>query len=493
MTENTFERAEKKNSTNKKKTGNRKVIDRKGTVYTLVDKVGQGGQGIVCKTDLPGVLVKINQEAKLEKRKAWSRHISWLMRQDLDGLHIARPLEVLMKPASVSGYVMELMDGLESLENSLEKSQLSLAENEDDPLNGYNQTGGLKRRLCLLQELAKTLAGLHAKGLAYGDLSPANIFISNSVEFHQLWLIDCDNICVSERSGYGHYYTPGYAAPEIIRGESGVNMSTDCWSFAVIALQLLAHCHPFKSGLIMEEAEQDDDDVEKVSEMADRGDLPWIYDQEDDSNEWIPGNGLPLDVVTTEKLRMLFNRCFSFGRNEISERPSMSTWSDALDEAIALLQNCCNNELCEASFIYNAKLECQFCDAVQPEHSHLVMQHYLYNEEPHLSESPWIATPSLQLLNCNQKVELHLASKGTELYNESPQICAIELRDDGLLIAPYQDSYVELQRKSDGKTHVLNRPQRLKNESRKGDVYALHLRHKGTEAYSSHPVWKFVW
>ncbi|MBE9396812.1 protein kinase [Pontibacterium sp. N1Y112] len=487
------EEAKVQASTQKKKVGNRKVADRKGTVYTLKAKIGQGGQGVVCATDMPGVLVKIQTEKVLEKRKSWLRHVRWLMQQDLDGLNIARPVEVITKPASQNGYVMELMDGLEPLTQSLEKAHLALAENEDTPLEGYNQTGGLKRRLLLLKELARTMANLHARGLAYGDLSPANIFISESTEHHQLWLIDCDNICVSERGGYGDYHTPGYGAPEIMREESGVNMSTDCWSFAVIALQLLAHCHPYNSGLVMEDAELDDGEMERAQEKSERGELPWIYDEGDDSNAWIPGNGLPWEVVTTQKLRKLFNRCFSVGRDCLSERPDMSTWADALDEASGSTLVCSNKTECGATFIYNTALECPFCETVQPERSHLCLHHYFYNEDALSGESPWISTPSVQLLNLDQKTDFHLAPLGTELYSESPIICSIILRGDGVFIVPAPDGYVELQRKRDGKAYVLDRLQRLKNESRAGEEYALHLRHKDEAGYSSHPVWKFVW
>ena len=484
------------NQAGKKKTGNRNVADGKGTVYTLTDKLGEGGQGMVCKTNLPGVLVKIIKGGSVNAQKEWSRHIEWLMRQELIGLNIARPVARIAKPAAYNGkgYVMEMMAGLESLDKSLELSQIAQAENEDNPLEGFISTGGLRRRILLLRELAKTLAGLHSRGYAYGDLSPANIFISESVDHHQVWLIDCDNICVSERSGYGHLHTPGYAAPEIIREESGVNMSTDCWSFAVIALRLLANCHPFESGLIFEDAETEgDESFEQAQLAASRGEIPWVYDETDDSNEWTPGNGLPLEVVTNQKLRQLFQRCFGYGREIISERPGMGEWLDALDEASSRLADCFNSESCGNSFFFNKELECQFCDAVQPEQQHLVMQYYFFNEDCLEGESPWIPTASTQVLNPNQKIALHLAPMGTDLYLESPHLCSVELQQDGLFITPTAEGHVELQRKSDGKTHVIGKRQRLNTESRQGETFALHLRHTNGEGYSSHPVWKFIW
>jgi DNA-binding helix-hairpin-helix protein with protein kinase domain len=64
----------------------------------------------------------------------------------------------------------------------------------------YRDTGSFGRRLQILKQLAETLAKLHGRGLAFGDLSPNNIFVSQSVEHHQVWLIDADNIHLKNNS-----------------------------------------------------------------------------------------------------------------------------------------------------------------------------------------------------------------------------------------------------------------------------------------------------
>ena len=471
-----------------KKAGNRKVSDRKGTDYTLTGRIGEGGQGTVCSTDRPGVLVKIAGQGKSDaEKREWTRHIEWLMRQPLEGLNLARPLEVIARPERVNGYVMELMDGLESLQKSFQSSIQLFRENEEDRLEGYRITGGLKRRLLLLQQLAYTLADLHARGMAYGDLSPNNVYISQSVEHHQLWLIDCDNICVSERAGHNHVHTPGYGAPELIREETGVNMSTDCWSFAVMAFHLLTHCHPYYAGVAVE-----DEEPETGMLRADRGELPWIFDSSDDSNAWTEEDGIPYELVTTKRLRHLFNRCFSDGLQNISERPCMSAWADALDEAISLLHNC-NNEECGIAFVMNRERRCAFCDTIHPAEATLLLQHWLFIEESKTDDEQWIKTPSFQVLNFDQPIDFHLAPRGTELYRESPKLCTVELKADGLWITPAPDGFVELKRIRDDITQHLTRRQKLKAESRKGDEFHLILRHKSGEGYQSHPIWKFNW
>ena len=105
-------------------------------------------------------------------------------------------------------------------------------------LTGFRNTGGLSRRVRVLARLARLLASLHGRALAYGDLSPTNIFVSRSHEHAEVWLIDCDNISVLCREGGQKIYTREYGAPEVLRRDSGINSLTDSWSFAVIAFQI---------------------------------------------------------------------------------------------------------------------------------------------------------------------------------------------------------------------------------------------------------------
>lgn len=266
------------------------VRDSFNTVYTLLEKIGEGGQGMVLRTDRPNLLVKITPPLSPSHLTQIRKNIRRIMREDLGELKIAIPkAELQLK--NRAGYVMEMMDGLQPLQFVIEQSHVLLAE-KGDP-EGYRASGGLKRRLLILRELACTLAKLHGRGLSFGDLSPNNVFVSKSVEHHQVWLIDVDNISPHEHFGSSGLYTKGYAAPELVRGESGSNIWTDCWSFAVIALQLLTHTHPFNSGVAVE-----DEDPDIGEERAALGQYPWIHDPDDDANAWTKV-GLPLDQLAS--------------------------------------------------------------------------------------------------------------------------------------------------------------------------------------------------
>ena len=189
-------------------TQKRIVKDLQGSTYVLLEKIGEGGQGTVLKTDQVNLVVKITNvlpEIQLKEVRKQFKHV---MRLPLRDLKIALPLSLLTLK-NRAGYVMELMDGLEPL-----SAQIERIYNLDGQLDiiKYRDTGSFARRLLILKELAETLAKLHGKGLAFGDLSPNNFFVSTSIEHHQVWLIDADNIHYAEQSNQHHFYTRGYAA-----------------------------------------------------------------------------------------------------------------------------------------------------------------------------------------------------------------------------------------------------------------------------------------
>ena len=226
-----------------KQAGNRTVWDSKGTSYDLTGKIGEGAQGMVCTTQYPGVLVKVSKRATKDPRTAdWFKHISWIARQPLDGLHVARPQSLIVKPRL--GYVMELMDGLEPMKLMLESSLTGLRENRG--IATFLDSGGMSRRIRVLGKLARSLASLHGRALAYGDLSPTNVFVSKAHEFSEVWLIDCDNLSVLESRRWAEGLYTGLWRARNPSKRKRHNTLTDSWSFAVIAFQLLTMLHPLK-------------------------------------------------------------------------------------------------------------------------------------------------------------------------------------------------------------------------------------------------------
>jgi len=389
---------------------NRTVIDSFGQDYELTGKLGEGGQGIVCTTNFPNVLVKIARKSSPEKLNNWLNKIDRLMRAPLNGLPIARPLARIVKPQP--GYVMELMDGLVQLSKLMQESIDAL--HEDIGLQKYINQGGIVRRLRILARLARTLAELHARGLAYGDLSPANLFVSRSIEHAEVWLIDSDNIDSQSQDSAHGVYTPDYGAPEILRRESGNNSLTDSWSFAILAYNLLIMAHPLKGDMVLEGEPE-------LEESALRGELPWV-DHPNDNRNQLTITGLPRHLVLNTSLTELFDRCFNKGLSNPVERPSLAEWAEAFEVAVTQILEC---ENCKSSYLYNSnsKLNCPFCDHQNDAKNILLIKEYFYIPpsilldeyknvpEEVLRKNCWVKTGEWQVLSRNSL--LGNESKGT--------------------------------------------------------------------------------
>jgi DNA-binding helix-hairpin-helix protein with protein kinase domain len=470
------------------------VYDSKGTAYTfsLADEIGSGGQGKVFKTNHPNILVKINKKQEVTDLFEERRQIHQVMRSSARGLNIALPLD-LLKLKNRVGYVMELMDGLEPLQAQIERLQ---PDGTSLDLAFYRDTGGFGRRLRILRSLAEILAKLHARGLAYGDLSPHNIFVSSSVEHHQVWLIDSDNIRIHEHCKTNTFFTKGYAAPEIIRGESGSNIWTDCWSFAVIALQLLAHAHPFNQGCAVED---ENPDIGETN--AERGEYPWILDSTDDSNAWT-GSGFPVDQLMSSRIMQLFQRCFGDSRqvDGLSNRPTMAEWHHVLHRASQMILRCSASD-CRNTFIYNASQQCPFCSEVCDPQTYVRFSHWLHigddlwdaQQSNESVESRWTECSENMILNLNDEMYLyHEPYSEFDMDMQQPW-CKLALSMEGLHISPEAGVTVQLSNVSGSTTAQMTKHKVLNVQQKKRQRLCISAPPKNHSATMSSFFWQFIW
>lgn len=316
-----------------------------------VTLLSEGGQGKVYITEDKKLAVKVAKlPAGADKgyRDVYYKNLEKILSVFVDdNVHIAFPIVGLKDEC---GYVMEFLDGGKDL-TGLMITSVKMS----DILTKYNETGGLKRRLLILQDLAKTLHGLHRFGYVYGDLSHANVFISrlpgdiaeidgnNTV----ICLIDTDNV-KKEVEFKRPIFTPGYGAPEVFMGIPN-SAKSDMYSFALLAYRLLNVNGPFDG-----EEEDDDDDFGWDAETdegggadsskEERGEKAFIFDEEDLSNR--AGAGvIPYSFGCTNKLIGLFRRAFSYNSRYFrKDRPTAAEWACALAEATDSLTYCpkCN-------------------------------------------------------------------------------------------------------------------------------------------------------
>ena len=455
------------------------VQDMQGSSYELKAEMSRGGQGIVYHTHLPQVLIKGFTNKDEQARIRWRKHIAWLIRQDLNDLKLARPLALLEAPRF--GYVMELMDGLIPLQILLDR----FVEAGEVAHLEYHQQGGLRRRIRILCQLARTLNQLHARGMLYGDLSPMNIFVSDDASYAEVWLIDCDNISLEAHSGLT-LHTVDYGAPEVLRGEALLSSLTDCWSFAVIAYQLLTHNHPLKGDWV-NQAEPEEEDA------ALRGQYPWINHAQDDANECCAN--LPIQLIEHSRLPALFHQCFEQGLLHAYERPSMAEWLEALseiDEHVFACLACGAHSVLPLVMDSERNATCFFCDTPVDERI-VLFEEFIYQPEDEQGDASdmqnWVATGRKVCLQPNGTQELKRLLP-TFNYDRWPSDhVRVEYGEKGLGIHPLFKGSLHLQRGSVIKP--LERYQGLP-ESLRGqhaEHYQLHI----GDLDATHIIWQFRW
>jgi len=321
----------------------RSVVDMNGVRYELVELIGRGGQGAVYTVKGQRLAVKVLTGRNQHRQDLMRNQLTLVKRLPLQELCLAKPLEMLRPPHM--GYVMELLTGMIPI-----KHLFTPSKGETPSVEWYFKLGGLKKRLLVLARAAQILAQLHSKGLAYSDPSPANIFISADPKFVEVWFIDTDNLRYESAPGLlSNVCTPGYGAPELVQGKSGVTSLTDVYAFAVIAFQTLTLAHPFIG-------DQVNDGDPELEEQAYAGQLPWIEDEKDDSNR--ATFGIPRKWVLSPRLKETFQRTFGLGRLAPSERPGAAELAERLFAAAESTIQCKN---CGGSFYFNQE-QCAWCD-----------------------------------------------------------------------------------------------------------------------------------
>lgn len=334
------------------------VVDENGYKHYLEKEIGRGGQGITWQTKDPNIIVKMRvnpstgepvvDESEYEKFKDELDEVRILSLPE--DIHIARPVSLLKKP--YCGYIMRLLKDMKPI-----KYWIRPFDGTVNPGLFFYNTGGLRHRYELLMNTAEIFTKLYAHSAVYADLSPENVFASGSLESSEVWLIDADNMRYRFDIAK-QIQTPGYGAPEIMNGEMN-SLQADEYSFAILAHEILTMNSPFNGQLLTEGdgGGWDDEDVD-YADLAAKGEVPWIYDETDDSNRCSTGIGPK--YAFTASIKKLFERNFSEeGRHNPLSRPKMRDWYVAMRQAVDLTAQC---KYCGNTFLFqNVSCKCPFC------------------------------------------------------------------------------------------------------------------------------------
>lgn len=321
------------------------VRDIEGRCYRLIEQLNEGRQGVVFTTEDASILVKVCRPPQSRHTDETRKQLHLLTRRKLDINSLVLPRAVLNEP--YLGYVMD------RVQDSIPLSNLVYPHPRDRNPNWHASTGGLRRRLRICAELARTFEQIHRNGLCYVDLSWQNVLVPSDPTTTSIKLIDPDNLIIPGTSLAEVIGTEQFIAPELLKESRFPNHASDRWSLAVAIFYLLVLNHPFFSDeVIYGEPE--------LEEIALRGELPFIYSQDNYSKFSSPG--LLRSKVLTRRLQKLCIQAFESGVLDPWARPSPEEWLSALEEAAdqtALCPKC--NATSYLPDIRGASLVCDWC------------------------------------------------------------------------------------------------------------------------------------
>ena len=204
--------------------------------FRLLGILGQGGMGTVFLAERADgqyeqqVAVKVVHQQGLGSDAQGRFRFERQILARLEHPNIARLLDGGVDDRGAPFLVLEYVDGVPLDEHCRERNL------------------GLEERLKLVTSVCRAVAYAHRLQVVHRDLKPSNILVSRS---GQVKLLDFGVAELLDRppqeapdSGSGYRLTLGFAAPEILRGETATSAS-DLYSLGVLIYQLITGALPF--------------------------------------------------------------------------------------------------------------------------------------------------------------------------------------------------------------------------------------------------------
>ena len=200
------------------------VVDARGNKHYITEKIASDGQGVLYSTKNSDIVVRDAQGRNGDLKRY--EYAKILPLSEIENLLL--PIDYLEAPHV--GYVLNIPEGYIPL------SSIFSAGN-DNAADFYAKTGGFKRRLGILSEIAKVLIRLHALPIMYGSMAPSRIFITSRAAGTDACLLY--SVKMDFSMGFVEEMDADpYIAPEARRGQGGT-IASDSYSFAALAYELL--------------------------------------------------------------------------------------------------------------------------------------------------------------------------------------------------------------------------------------------------------------
>jgi len=209
-------------------TGNKKF----NQSYMLARELGSGAFSVVklgvhLETGKKSA-VKIVSKKKLSEEDLTSLMMEIQILSELDHPHIIKLFETFDEGTDYY-IVTELVEGGELFDRIVAKSHYTELEARD-----------------LIKLMFETMAYMHGQGIVHRDLKPENLLLCSETDDSDIKIADFGfakrvRELSPKETACG---TPGYVAPEILRGDK-YGAEVDVWSMGVICYVLLAGYPPF--------------------------------------------------------------------------------------------------------------------------------------------------------------------------------------------------------------------------------------------------------
>lgn len=218
-------------------TANKRVMRRIGR-YLVIDELGRGAMGVVCRCLDPSIgrEVAVKTIRMTDASTAESE-----VRQSQRLLHEARSAGILNHPAIVTIYDISEENGvafiaMEFVQGKTLESLLASGEAISGELFWS-----------VLREVADSLDYAHRKGIIHRDIKPANVMVNEHgrVKITDFGIAKITDFVTMTQAGM-ILGTPNYMSPEQVQGQP-VSGHTDQYSLCAVAYEILTGRRPFEA------------------------------------------------------------------------------------------------------------------------------------------------------------------------------------------------------------------------------------------------------
>jgi DNA-binding helix-hairpin-helix protein with protein kinase domain len=293
-----------------------------GSPIVCDGKIAEGGEGVVYRSNSPGLVIKIFHEPSTLRRKKIEAMIENPAHDhSLTHNSFTWPLAIIIdENGAFRGYAMADISDTLSL-NAVYNAKLRQRQRN---INWY----GLH---AIAANVAHLFHNLHCQDIVIGDIKSDNFRVDG---FGAVSLIDTDSLALSLNGK--RYACPvgseGFTPPELINRNLATvsrDETQDRYGLAILLFQLLTGQHPFHGSW---RGFGEPPTIDRLIQLG-----LWPHGP---TRKIEPGQlALPLETLH-EGLRDCFERCFLTGHKAPDERPSAWEWYQALCGAMAELVSC---------------------------------------------------------------------------------------------------------------------------------------------------------